>query len=45
MSMELKSTGKGAKSVITKQPQPFDPQKMLGGAAPAPQGGKKKGKK
>jgi hypothetical protein len=45
MSMELKATGKGAKSFITKAPKPFDPQKMMGGAAPGPQGGKKKGKK
>ncbi len=45
MVMELAATGKGAKPIITKPPKPFDPQKMMGGAAPAPQPGKKKGKK
>jgi hypothetical protein len=44
MVMELQATGKGAKPVITKRPKPFDPQKMMGGMAPAP-GGKKKGKR
>ena len=44
MVMELRATGKGAKPVITKRPKPFDPQKMMGGMAPAP-GGKKQGKR
>jgi len=44
MVMELKSTGAGAKSTITKPPKPFDPRKMMGGMAPAP-AGKRKGKK
>jgi hypothetical protein len=44
MAMELAAVGKGAKSIITKPPKPFDPQKMMGGVAPA-QGGKKKAKK
>jgi hypothetical protein len=43
MVMELTAQGKGAKSIITKPPKPFDPQKMMGGAAP-PQGGKRKAK-
>jgi hypothetical protein len=34
MTMELTALGKGAKAVITKAPKPFDPQKMMGGAAP-----------
>jgi hypothetical protein len=42
--MELAAVGKGAKPTITKPPTPFDPQKMMGGMAPA-QGGKKKTKK
>jgi hypothetical protein len=42
VTMELKALGKGAKPVITKPPQPFDPQKLMGGA-PAPS--KKKGKR
>jgi hypothetical protein len=29
-TMELASTGKGAKPVITKKPQPFDEKKMGG---------------
>jgi hypothetical protein len=44
VTMELAATGKGAKPTITKAPKPFDPQKMMGGAAPD-QGGKKKSKK
>ena len=35
MTMELTATGKGASPTITKPPKPFDPQKMMGGAAPA----------
>jgi hypothetical protein len=35
MAMELVAMGKGAKTVITKAPKPFDPQKMMGGAGPA----------
>jgi hypothetical protein len=35
MTMELTATGKGAKPLITKPPKPFDPQKMMGGVAPA----------
>jgi hypothetical protein len=41
MVMELNASGKGAKPVITKPPKPFDPQKMMGGMAPA-HGPKKK---
>jgi len=44
MAMELTAMGKGAKPTITKAPKPFDPQKMMGGAAPA-EGGKKKSQK
>lgn len=44
MTMELSAMGKGAKATITKAPKPFDPQMMMGGAAPAG-AGKKKGKK
>jgi hypothetical protein len=44
MTMELGALGKGAKATITKAPKPFDPQKLMGGAAPA-EGGKKKSKK
>jgi len=44
MTMELTATGKGAKPLITKPPKPFDPQKMMGGAASA-QGGNHKAKK
>jgi hypothetical protein len=44
MAMELSAMGKGAKSTITKAPKPFDPQLMMGGAAPAGSA-KKKGKK
>lgn len=44
MVMQLTATGKDAKPVITKAPQPFDPQKMMGGAGPGP-GGKKKSAK
>ena len=40
MVMELAATGKGAKPTITKPPKPFDPQKMMGGMAPAPEAGK-----
>ena len=29
-TMELSSTGKGAKPTITKKPKPFDPKKMGG---------------
>jgi hypothetical protein len=35
MAMELAAMGKGAKATITKAPKPFDPQMMMGGAAPA----------
>jgi hypothetical protein len=42
MTMELQALGKGAKSIITKPPQPFDQGKLMGGA-PAPS--KKKGKR
>jgi hypothetical protein len=46
MTMELAAMGKGAKPTITKAPKPFDPQKMMGGAAPAPApGAAKKPKK
>lgn len=44
MTMELTATGKDASPLITKPPKPFDPQKMMGGAAPA-QGGNRKAKK
>ena len=44
MVMELAATGKGAKPTITKPPKPFDPQKMMGGTAPA-HGGKNKARK
>jgi hypothetical protein len=44
MTMELSSTGKGAKPIITKAPKPFDPQKMMG-AMGGGQGPKKKAKK
>lgn len=44
MEMQLASTGKGAKPIITKAPKPFDPQKMMGGAARAPAGKKKSAK-
>jgi hypothetical protein len=42
-TMELTATGRGAKPIITKPAKPFDPQKMMGGMAPA-HGGKKRGK-
>jgi hypothetical protein len=35
VTMELTATGKGAKPTITKPAKPFDPQKMMGGMAPA----------
>jgi hypothetical protein len=41
MVMELTAMGKGAKPIITKPAKPFDPQKMLGGKAPAPSAKKK----
>ena len=44
MAMELTAMGKGAKAMVTKAPKPFDPQKMMGGAAPA-EGHKKKAKR
>lgn len=44
VTMELAAIGKGAKATITKAPKPFDPQKMVGGAAPN-QGSKTKSKK
>lgn len=34
MVMELVAKGKGAKPVITKAPQPYDPQKAKGGIVP-----------
>jgi len=44
MTLELSATGKGAKPLITKPPQPFDPRKMMGGMPPA-KGAKRKAKK
>jgi hypothetical protein len=44
MTMELQSSGKGAKPTITKPAKPFDPKAMMGGMTPPADAGKKKGK-